>query len=315
MRAPRALLCGAVVVAGLSALSAAAVLRAQVPGQDRPSGRPHFRSAISLTTVTVTVTDASGRLVPRLPLEQFELFEDGDAQAITQFTNERVPVSLGILLDSSDSMYGRRMSDARTAIYRFVADLLDPSDEFALIVFNHNQHLLTEWTDDRSLAFTKLHPVRPWGATAIYDAISAAVPLAATRHRQRAALLVLSDGADTASDTTLRDLRRALLRSDLFVYAIAVDSPDRRAINAEVNPVALAEVTDQSGGRTHIVHDTSEVSMALDRIADELNSQYLIGYSSPKGDDGKYHSIRVRVRGGDYKVRARNGYVAEPDRD
>lgn len=308
MRALRAVCLGAAIAAGAAAVS----MHAQAGGEQAPSGRPHFRTAVNLTTVTVTVTDAAGRLVPRLPMEQFELFEDGQPQDITLFTNERVPVSLSILLDGSDSMYGRRISDARTAIYRFVSDLLDPADEFAIIVFNHQQRLLTEWTDDRSQAFNTLHPVRPWGATAIYDAVAAAIPLAESRHRQRAAMLVLSDGADTASDVTLRDLRRALLRSDFFVYAIGVDSPDRRAINAAVNPAALAEVTDQSGGRTHIVHDMGEVSLALDRIADELNSQYLIGYTSPKADDGKYHSIRVRVKGGEYRVRARNGYVATP---
>ncbi len=307
MRALRALLVAAAIAAGATVV---APMHAQSTGEQAASGRPHFRTAVNLTTVTVTVTDAAGRLVPRLPVEQFELFEDGEPQAITLFTNERVPVSLGILLDGSDSMYGRRISDARMAIYRLVSDLLDPADEFALIVFNHQQRLLTEWTDDRSQAFTRLHPVKPWGATAIYDAISAAIPLAESRHRQRAALLVLSDGADTASDVTLRDLRRALLRSDMFVYAIGVDSPDRRAINAAVNAGALAEVTDQSGGRTHVVHDMGEVSMALDSITDELNSQYLIGYTPPRGEDGKYHSIRVRVHGGEYKVRARNGYVA-----
>lgn len=275
------------------------------------SARPHFKSAISLTTVTATVTDPEGRLVARLPRERFELFEDGEPQEITHFTNERVPVSLGILLDSSDSMYGRRISDARQAIYRFVSDMLDPADEFALIAFNHRHQLLTEWTEDRSLAFTLLQPLRPWGATAIYDAIMGALPLAETRHHQRVALLMVSDGADTASDATVRDLRRSLLRTDIFVYAIGVDSPDRRAINAPVNAMALGELTDPSGGRTYIVHDVADVGRTLEQIADELNSQYLIGYSPARKADGRFHSIRLRVRGGEYKVRARSGYVAD----
>jgi VWFA-related protein len=119
----------------------------------------------------------------------------------------------------------------------------------------------------------------------------------------------VSDGADTASDTGLRDLRGALMRTDLFVYAVGIDSADRRTINAPVNAATLGQITDQSGGRTRIVHDSSELSSALEQIADELNSQYLIGYASPRQSDGRYHSIRVRVTGGDFKVRARNGYV------
>jgi VWFA-related protein len=284
---------------------------AQPPLALKPSERPHFKSAIRLTTVTVTVTDAEGHLVRDLPRERFEVFEDGQTQTVTQFTNDRVPVSLGILLDASDSMYGRRIADAREAIDHFLSALLDPADEFSLVVFNHHQQVLAPWTFDRSLASTMLAPIRPWGSTAIYDAIMTAIPLADSRHNQRAALLVVSDGADTASDTGLRDVRRALLRTDVFVYAIGIDSADRRTINAPVNSATLGQITDQSGGRTRVVHDSSEVSMALEQIADELNSQYLIGYSSPRGGDGKYHSIRVRVKGGDYRVRARSGYVDE----
>ena len=151
--------------------------------------------------------------------------------------------------------------------------------------------------------------IKPWGSTAIYDALLFAIPLADSRHNQRAALLVVSDGADTASDAGVREVRSALLKTDVFVYAIGIDSPDRRAINAPVSAGTLSQLTDQSGGRTRVVHDSSEVVLALEQIAEELNSQYLIGYDSAREADGKFHSVRVHVKGGTYKVRARNGYV------
>lgn len=308
MRAPRALLFLPAVVAVL--WSATADVRGQPSPLHKPVDRPHFRSAVKLTTVTVTVTDVDGRLVRDLPRGRFDVYEDGEQQAITQFTSDRVPVSLGILLDASDSMYGRRIADARGAIDHFVSDLLEPGDEFSLLTFNHQQQLLTQWTDDRALVPGLLAPVRPWGSTAIYDAIMTAIPMADSRHRQRAALLLVSDGADTASDTGLREVRRALLGTDFFVYAIGIDSADRRTINAPVNAVTLGQITDQSGGRTRVVHDSADLAAALAQIAEELSSQYLIGYNSPRASDGKYHSIRVRVRDGDYLVRARNGYVA-----
>ena len=128
--------------------------------------------------------------------------------------------------------------------------------------------------------------------------------------RERAALLLISDGADTASSAGLRDVRSALLRSDAFVYAVAIDSPASQAINTRVNPTALREITDDSGGRTEVAHDAAELADATARIADELNHQYVLGYTSARGPDGRYHSIRVRVHGSDYKVRARNGYMA-----
>lgn len=307
MRGRRGPVIAAAGIAGIWLASWSAV--AQQPAARTSAERPHFTSAVRLTTVTATVTDTEGHLVRGLPRERFQVFEDGESQDITQFTADRVPVSLGILVDGSDSMYGRRIADARTAIDHLLADLLDPADEFALVVFNHRQDVLAPWTTDRARATALLAPVKPWGSTAIYDAIMAAIPMADDRHNQRAALLVVSDGADTASDSALRDVRRALLHTDLFVYAIGIDSAERRRINAPVNAATLGQITDQSGGRTHIVHDSAEVSDAMQQIAEELNSQYLIGYSSARAPDGRYHSIRVHVTGGEYHVRARNGYM------
>lgn len=290
----------------------AAILGSVAAAQQVALQPPIFKSAIDLTTVTATVMDRNGALVTGLPREAFDVFEDGELQEITQFTNERVPVSLCVLLDVSDSMYGQRIQDAREAIEQFVGGLMDRGDEFSILAFNHQQHWLTRWTSDPADAARVMSPLRPFGSTALYDAILAVLPAMTVRNRQRAAVLMISDGADTASDRTLRDVRSALLRSDAFLYAIAIDPPERRPINVAVNAGALAEITDQSGGRTQLVRTSGDLRTALDEIASELNSQYLIGYTSTKSVDGKYHSIRVRVRGTDDRVRARNGYVAEP---
>jgi VWFA-related protein len=271
-----------------------------------------LRSSVEVTVVTATVVDADGHPVPDLPRDAFEIYEDGARQAITQFTRDRVPIGLGVLLDISDSMYGRRIQDARAAVDRFLFDLLDPADEFFVMAFNHAPHALTGWTREQLEVQRALAGLKPSGGTAIYDAIVSAMPLVEHRNRQRAALLVISDGADTASTATLRDVRSALLRSDAFVYAIAIDSPDHRAINTRVNPQLLREITSESGGRTEVVERTADLEQATARIAAELNSQYLLGFTSPKGADGQFHSLRVRITTGDYRVRARNGYVATP---
>ena len=294
---------------GLSVAGAAADRGAQ----DQPlrDNRP-FRSGIELTSVTATVRDGAGRLVTGLPREAFDLFEDGQPQTITQFTHDRVPIGLGVLLDTSDSMYGKRIGDARAAVDRFLFELLDPGDEFFILAFNHRQHVITSWTNSPDIVRRALDALHPSGGTAAYDAVLAALPLIAHRDRQRAALLLISDGADTASTTTLREVRSALLRSDTFVYAIAIDTPEPVPINARVNPTTLRELTDDSGGRTEVVHNTLDLVSATARIAEELNSQYVLGYTSSREADGQYHSIRVRIRGTEYRVRARNGYVAEP---
>ena len=288
------------------------VVALQVPVQTQVHDPRTFRSAVEVTSVTVTVRDAEGRLVTDLPKERFEIYEDGDRQTLTHFTSERVPISVAVALDASDSMLGRRMDDARVAVRRFLDEQIDPADEFLLMAFNHEPRVLTPWSGDRSLAGRLLAGLTPSGGTAVYDAILAAVPLFAARTRQRAAVLVISDGADTASDAGIKDVRTALLRSDAFAYAVAVDSPDSRAINTRVNPTALRDITDTSGGRTEVVRTSEDISAALTSIAVELNSQYLLGYSSSHGADGQYHSIRVRVADGTFRVRARGGYIASP---
>jgi VWFA-related protein len=250
-----------------------------------------------------------GRLALGLPREAFEIFEDGEPQTITQFTNERVPVGLGVLLDMSDSMFGQRMVDARAAVERFLFELLHADDEFFVLAFNHYPHILTRWTSTPEDIRAALADVKPSGGTAIYDAVAGALPMIGRRTRERAAIVVISDGADTASDLTVAEVRTSLLRSDAFVYAIAIDSPSRQAINTRVNAAALGEITSQSGGRTEVVQDMDGLRAATARIAEELNSQYVMAYASPRATDGKYHSIRVRVTRPGYKVRARNGYV------
>lgn len=273
-----------------------------------------YRSGIEVTSVNATVRDSEGRLVTGLSRGAFELFEDGDPQTITQFTNERVPVSLGVLIDTSDSMFGQRLMDERAAVEHFLFELLDAGDEYFVMAFNHHPYALTSWTNTPDVVRRALDRVKPLGGTAAYDAVIASLPMFAKRSRERAALVIISDGADTASDATLRAVQSALVRSEAFVYAIAIDSPERQAINTRVNPSALREITDSSGGRTELVRGSAEIDVATARIAEELNNQYLLGYTSPRGSDGLYHSIRVRIRGTDHRVRARNGYVATPQR-
>lgn len=291
----------------MAACLAAVAVRAQPPLND---SRP-FRSGIELTSLTATVTDKDGHLIRGLDRDAFEVFEDGERQHVTQFTRDRVPIGLGVLLDVSDSMYGRRIADARAAVDRFLFTLLDESDEFFLVAFNHRPRVLTQWTREHDAVTRALEALHPSGGTSIYDAIVDSMPIVDHRNRQRAALVVISDGADTASTATLRDVRQALLRSDAFVYAIAIDSPEPQPINTRVNAEALREITNESGGLTEIVQGSADLDAATARIAEELNSQYVLGYTSTHGADGQYHSIRVRVAGADYRVRARNGYVAD----
>ena len=159
-------------------VAALAVTTAGQESQDPQVFR--FRTGVELINVTVTVTDANGRFVSGLRKEDFRLLEDGQEQQVTHFNSERVPVSLGLVVDTSGSMEGEKWVSARQALNRFLFQLLDRDDEVFLYRFDNQPELIESWTTDRERVATGLARIRPRGATSLYDAVAAAVPLAQT---------------------------------------------------------------------------------------------------------------------------------------
>jgi Ca-activated chloride channel homolog len=268
-----------------------------------------FRATIDTVQVSVTVTDANGRLITGLAQDDFEIFENGAPQPITVFTDERVPLSLGVLLDSSDSMRGQRIVDARAAVDRFVSMLLELDDEAFIAAFNHKPRLIGAWTRPPAVLAGTLDALFPSGATALYDAMVASAPLFGHRANPRAAMVVISDGVDTASDVSLRQAADIVRRFEPLVYAIAIDA-EGVAPSARLNPEPLREITSASGGYTEIVRTSTDLGPATERIANELNKQYTLGYVPSKPADGTWRGIRARVKNPDYFTRARRGYYA-----
>jgi Ca-activated chloride channel family protein len=329
----------------------------------RASGQDgfQFKSATDLVNITATVSDATGRFVPGLRKEDFQVYEDDKLQSVSHFGAERVPVSLGIAIDTSESMAGEKMRAAREALNRF-CDLLDANDEIFLYRFSDQPVLVQGWTGDRRLLSRAIGRLTPGGATAMYDAVAEALPLAESGRHQKKALVVISDGNDNSSHVPATELKRMIERSEVLVYAIGVDGdtdPDlfrrvpprtrprpmpmpfpfprnrgrgwplsqlqrpqggfpgtqlpggQRIGGDRVNPWALRELTDASGGRTEIVDEVKDLDRATVGIADELSQQYYLGYLAPEERDGRWHSIRVEVSSGAYRVRARSGYFAD----
>ena len=182
-----------------------------------------FSSGVELINVTATVTDDDGRFAAGLLREDFTVYEDGVLQEITHFSNERVPVSLGIVLDASGSMTDEKMSAARSAIDRLIFDQLGADDELFFEEFSAAPRIRQGWTTDRRAISRAVSRVEPQGGTAMYDAIAEAVPLAAEGRHQKKALLVISDGNDTSSQFTAYDIRQIVRGSEVMVYALGVD--------------------------------------------------------------------------------------------
>lgn len=331
--------------ASLAAALAVAAVTA-VPAQEQEGFR--FRSGVELVNVTATVTDEGGRFVPGLRKEDFRVYDDNDPVDVTHFSNERVPVSLGVVLDTSGSMTPDKMSRARGAIERFIT-LLGPEDEMFLARFANVPELVQDWTQDRRRIGRALDSLYAGGGTALYDGVADALPVAERGKNRKKAIVVISDGNDTGSATSTRELKEMIRQSEVMVYAIGVDGRLSTSVSTPRMPLpiplpfpipgrgrggrfpppiggggtfgrgnagdrldadALRQITDDTGGRTEVVRDFDDLPGATARIADELSKQYYLGYSTPGKKDGRWHTIKVEVRDGRYTVRARRGYVA-----
>ena len=214
------------LLATLASVAAAAVAVAGAQNSSQGDEGFRFKSGVELVNVTATVSDDNGHFVPGLTKADFTVFEDGEAQEIAQFSNERVPVSLGLLLDTSGSMTPEKMSSARSAIDRFIYDLLGKDDELFFMQFASVPDLLQGWTFDRRAISRAVGQVSASGGTAMYDAIAQALPIAADGRNQKKAILVISDGNDTNSRTSVNQLRNMIRESEVMVYALGVDGND-----------------------------------------------------------------------------------------
>src|SRR5262245_36914764 len=207
-----------------AAFVAAAILSVPLAArgvQERPSGQGFsFKTGVDLVNVTATVTDATGRFVSGLRKEDFVVYEDGKPQLVSQFDSDRVPVSLGIALDTSGSMLGEKLAAAVDALNRFLFDLLGPQDDLFLYRFNNQPELVQSWTGDRQQLSRRLGTVQARGGTALYDTIAEAVPLAQSGTRRKKALVVISDGMDTSSRMQLPELRQLIRQTEVLVYAV-----------------------------------------------------------------------------------------------
>src|SRR5262249_25565300 len=163
------------------------------------------------------------RFVPGLRQDDFSVFEDNRPVEVTHFSAERVPVSLGVALDTSGSMAGEKIREAETALSRFAYELLDKDDEMFLYRFSNYATLLQGWTTDRQLIGRALGRITPNGGTALYDAVAEAIPLAARGRFQKKALLIISDGNDTSSRAEIRHVKQEIRESEVLVYAIGID--------------------------------------------------------------------------------------------
>ena len=303
-----------------------------------------FRASTDVVLVPVSVTDQNGRFVHGLTSEHFEISEGGTRRAVKQFSAERVPVSLAILLDISGSMAQNpqehladdaRWADTRRAL-ALLLTRLGTADEVLFAVFNE-QVAASPWTQEYGSVLGTFDLLRPGGGTALVGAVNQIASVFRTARHPRKVLLLISDGNDTVMpgagplpnksqqeigfyETTLpptseprmllrglaiEGARNAVRRSDAVLYAIGIGTRSGVPVDRDL----LDGLTKESGGYTEPLRSPSEIAAAVARICDDLQSQYLLTFE-PAHADGKYHPIRVRTKNTRLKVRTRAGYTA-----
>ena len=256
-----------------------------------------IRVDTTVVLVPVSVTDQMGRFVTGLEKEHFTLTEDKIAQKIASVSGEDVPLSVGIVFDTSGSM-GAKLRQAGQAVANFLS-LATPEDEFFLVQFNDRSELAVPFTSNTGDIQNHLNFVRSKGRTALLDGVYLAMHEMKKARNARKAILIISDGGDNSSRYTDRELRKSVQEADVQIYAIGIFEPiDGRGISAEEisGPALLGEITAQTGGRHFHVTDLAMLPDIAAKIGLELRNQYLLAYT-PKSvlRDGKYRRVQVRL--------------------
>lgn len=263
--------------------------------------------------LNATVLDGSGRSVQTLDKDAFRVFEDNVPQTIAGFRHEDLPVSLGILIDSSGSMY-----DKRTAVDAASLDLVklsNPEDEAFLVDFSWEAFIDQDFTNNIDKLRQGLSYIKSSGGTAIYDAVVASADyLSKNAKHPKQVLLIVTDGEDNASSATLEQAIRRIQDFDgPVVYCIGLlFGDDTTKTGSRLARRVLETLSEQTGGAAYFPKSVKDVDAITKEVANDIRTQYTIAYHSTKPPElGGYRVVRVEARGKGYgklSVRTRSGY-------
>ncbi len=273
---------------------------AATPAADAPTDpsletytRP-LRSNVDLVLVPVTVTDPMDRLVTGLDKKNFEIFQDKEKQLIRNLSSEDAPISVGVIFDMSGSMKDK-FDKAKEAVVEFM-QTANPQDEFFIIGFADKPQLLIGFTDSVGDVQGRLVNAQPKGLTSLLDAIYMGMNEMKQAKHQRKALLIISDGGDTHSRYTEKEIKSAVQEADVQIFAIGIYDPMPPTPEERFGPELLNELTDVTGGRTFTVDNPNDLPDIAAKIGIQLRNQYVLAYQPvQKPKDGKWHKIRVKL--------------------
>ena len=281
-----------------------------------PSLKTHTKPMkvdVSMVLVPVTITDPMNRLVTGLDKENFQVFENKEAQEVRTFSSEDAPVSIGVIFDMSGSM-SSKIERAREAVIEFFKTA-NPQDEFFLIAFADKPEEVSDFTSSVEDIQGKLVYTVPKGRTALLDAIYLGISKMRQAKYTKKALLIISDGGDNHSRYTEGEIKSMVKEADVMIYAIGIYDHYFPTEEERLGPALLGEITELTGGRAFTIDNPNDLGDVATKIGIELRNQYVLGYR-PKnpGHDGKWRKIKVKLippKGlPPLRVYAKTGYYA-----
>jgi Ca-activated chloride channel homolog len=303
-----------VIGIGIICGSAVAALQAQDTPKPAP---PIFRSATDVVTIQAAVRDARGRVVSGLTREDFEVRDNGQLRSILSLRSDRdSPISVAILVDMSGSMrMGPKIAMARQAYDSILSHLRQGEDEVALFTFDAALHERRGFTRDLDSLKDGLAEFEPFGTTSLFDGTASAARGLAGRAGTRKAVVVLTDGVDTSSALTAREVSGVASAIDVPVFVMAtVPSVDQRLAleqsqrGAASSTADLRDLADWTGGQFVFASTFAETLTAASRLVDDLRQRYVIAVEAAEGRE--WRRLDVRVRRPSTVVKARSGYFA-----
>ncbi len=307
---------------GLATSSASQVPSQRAPSAPSPRGAPvpTFASRSELVVLSATAVDKKGRPVTNLERREMRVLEEGRLQAIVHFAEGAdLPARVLLLVDASGSMNGElKTTSARMAVKQLLAALA-PVDKVALAGFDSEYWGIVAWTTDRGQVEAGFADLKPFGSTALHDALDHAAHDIASHGEGRRAVVVITDGVDTSSKGTPEAVIARSRALDVPIYTVTVVSPiddpsSPRYVGKDEAPAAavggalLQRYAAMSGGSAFLVSDFAGLQKAARQISLELKHQYRLGYDAPEGPR-HFRRVEVRTTRKGVSVRTRSGYL------
>ena len=273
--------------------------------------QPTFRTGTRTVALYATVTDAQKRLVPDLEQDDFQIYDNDKLQTIDLFVNEVQPITVVVMLDTSASMTGN-LKLLEQAAEQFLMRML-PKDKGLVGAFNDKiEFYPSTFTNDRDRLIRALHDLDFGNPTRLYDAIAASMDRL-DKIDGRRVVLVFTDGEDTGSRTNDGSVLDQARREEVMIYAVGLRSDyfnGARQVRSKPDS-GLKRLAEETGGGYFELDKTSDLAPTFTRVAQELHSQYVLGFT-PTQLDGKIHRVAVKAKAG-MMVRARRSYLASAD--